>query len=127
MNFFTASFVPPIDSALSHDNSRRKLTPVVEYLSRLFSIKKMHEIAIHQYAVKYMGYRDVSADIVREDFPDRNSLDRIKSLKVSVTDSTTGVSFLLELSWDKAESIGGTKDAVKKFIETLDTSTFRYF
>jgi hypothetical protein len=100
---------------------------LVEYLSRLFSIKKMHEIAIHQYAVKYMGYRDVSADIVREDFPDRNSLDRIKSLKVSVTDSTTGVSFLLELSWDKAESIGGTKDAVKKFIETLDTSTFRYF
>ncbi len=100
---------------------------LMEYLSRLFAVKKMREVTVHQYKVSFLGYWDISTDIFYQEFPDKDLLDRVKLLKLGVHNLFSGKNFLLNLSWDHAESTDGETPDIAKFIEVLDSSTFRYF
>lgn len=100
---------------------------LVEYLSRLFAIKKMRDVTVHQYQISFLGYSDISTELLLQGFPDRGLLDRVKMLRLGIHNFSTGQNFLLDLSWDRAESPDGNTSDVTNFIEVLDSSTFRYF
>jgi|GEM_PF-1899850 hypothetical protein len=106
---------------------------LITYMAGLFGIKKLPEVSIDKYRIKYGKASIVkSADTGEVEhikrFPEKHERDRIKSLSLEVSGITPGNKMNVDINWDFVEFTPETniRDA-REFLEVLDRSTFRYF
>lgn len=104
---------------------------LMSYFSNLLGIKKIREYEIHGYKIYFMNYTfikdaDKMETEVLKSFPEKNSLDRIQSIKFAVMNNK--MNFILEIGWNHILIDGkyeyGTLDNIE---QVLESSTFRFF
>lgn len=106
---------------------------LVTYLTGLFSIKKIPEILIDRFLVKYVscfildGPESSTGELAKR-FPEDDERDRIKFVNFEVTGLYPGEKSTVSINWDYIE-IKPDIDmkAATDFVDVLDRSTFRYF
>lgn len=107
---------------------------LLTYLAGLFSIKKIPEITMVPYSIRYVStviLRGMSGDSEEtvEHYPGREERENVKVINLDVTGIIApDVICRVSISWDwvKFSPDIDVKDATG-FIEKLDMSTFRYF
>ncbi len=107
---------------------------LVAYLTGLFSIKKIPEVAMVPYSIRYVScvlLRGMSGDREEtiEGYPDRDERENVKTINLDVTgiiapDKICRVS--INWDWVRFDPDVGEDDA-EAFVDKLDMSTFRYF
>ncbi|MCL5802552.1 MAG: hypothetical protein ACYCSA_10600 [Thermoplasmataceae archaeon] len=106
---------------------------LITYLTGLFGIKKIPEVSIDKYKIKF----DKASIVVSADtgelchidrFPEKEERDKIKSLSLEVSGISPGNRMNVSINWDFVEfqPDPNVRDA-REFLEVLDRSTFRYF
>ncbi len=102
---------------------------ILDYLSRLFAIKRIESIDVHEISVRYVGKSELSdgKEIWSTSFPDIESLDRIMSVTVSISKLRQGEELDLTLAHNEMSSKKSSKEELEKLIEIFDRSTFRFF
>ena len=106
---------------------------LITYLTGLFGIKKIPEVSIDKYKIKFgraslIKSADTGETLNIERFPEKEERDRIKSLSLEVSGISPGNRMSVDINWDFVEFSPepNVKDA-REFLEVLDRSTFRYF
>lgn len=107
---------------------------LVTYLIGLFSIKKIPEVAMVPYSIRYVScvlLRGMSGNREEtiEGYPDRDERENVKVINLDVTGIIApDVICRVSISWDwiKFKPEIDENDATA-FVEKLDMSTFRYF
>ncbi len=106
---------------------------LVTYLTGLFSIKKIPEILVDRFRMRYVscfildGPDSEKGELV-ERFPEDDERDRIKYVIFNVkglheTNNTT-----VKINWDSIEIFPDVDEKIARdFVDVLDRSTFRYF
>ncbi len=103
------------------------------YLAGLFSIKKIGEISIDKYQIRYESSFLIEGasnenGFETRNFPENNQRDKIKSMTLSVRGVDNGNDSTVKITWDYVEIEPDVNvKAAREFIEILDRSTFRYF
>ncbi|MGP6220814.1 hypothetical protein [Caldiplasma sukawensis] len=104
---------------------------LMSYFSNLLGIKKLREYDIHGYKISFLNYTYIKdADNMETEvlrcFPEKNSLDRIKSIQFSVINDKD--TFTLEIEWNHILIDGEYKEGTLENIEqVLESATFRFF
>lgn len=106
---------------------------LVTYLTGLFSIKKIPEILIDRYRIRYAssfileGPDTESGELVSR-FPEDDERDRIKFVDFTVKGLSPSGEAKVRINWDSIEITPDIEDRVARdFVDLLDRSTFRYF
>lgn len=106
---------------------------IVTYFSNLFRIKRIREVNIDRYSIRYKSCElfqgnDINDTCTKVDFPEQVDIDRTRSISFQVTGISLDKITEVKISWDSVEMIPtpGEKDA-EEFLNLLDRSTFRYF
>ena len=102
---------------------------LLEYFSMLFAARKLQEVEIHGYHIKYGGIilMDGKEESFTQNFPLKNQLDKIKTLRILVNGKGQEEGARVEISWDQVTGDFTDIKEFKKFLDMLDLSTFRYF
>ena len=106
---------------------------LIVYLAGLFSIKKIGEISIDRYRIRYessfiMEGNNTDRVFETRSFPENDQRDRIKSMTLSVRGMDNGNDSTVKITWDYIEIEPDVHaKAAREFVEILDRSTFRYF
>ncbi len=106
---------------------------LVTYLTGLFSIKKIPEILVDKFRIKYMSCfilegPDSPEGVLVERFPEDDERDRIKYVNFEVTGLYPAGKSTVRINWDSVEIEPEVDMKVAEdFVEVLDRSTFRYF
>lgn len=106
---------------------------LVTYLTGLFSIKKIPEILVDRFKVRFLscfileGPESSSGELVQR-FPEDDERDRIKFVTFEVTGLQPGQKSTVTINWESIEIIPDIDIKVATdFVDVLDRSTFRYF
>ncbi|MGC8506558.1 MAG: hypothetical protein ACP5NK_07640 [Thermoplasmata archaeon] len=102
---------------------------LLEYFSMLFAARKLQEVEIHGYHIKYSGMilQDGKEESFTENFPLKEELDKVKSLHILVNGKVPEEWVDVEISWDHVTGDFTDIKEFRKFLDLLDSSTFRYF
>ena len=102
---------------------------LLEYFSMLFAARKLQEVEIHGYHIKYSGVilLDGKEEAFTKNFPLKDQLDKVKSLRILVNGKKSDEGVRVEISWDQVTGDFTNIGEFKKFLDLLDLSTFRYF
>ncbi len=105
---------------------------IVEYFSRLLNLQRRKTFPLHNYffTVNYITIvDDADKGIVKKttEYPEKEMIDRIRNLSFIVEEGDS--KFELVVSRDNISFCDLEKDdfPVEKFVELLDSSTFRFF
>lgn len=106
---------------------------LVTYLTGLFSIKKIQEILVDRFRMRYESCfvlngaeTDEGALITR--FPEDDERDRIKYVTFSVSGLKADTKSTVRINWDSVEITPDIDmNIARDYIDVLDRSTFRYF
>ncbi|AKA49336.1 hypothetical protein IX51_09735 [uncultured archaeon] len=106
---------------------------LVTYLTGLFSIKKIPEVAMDQYGIKYSSaviLQGMSGDSEYEitRYPEKDEREAVKIINLEVSGIVPDVTCKVSINWDWVSITPeiDEKDATA-FVDKLDMSTFRYF
>ena len=106
---------------------------LVTYLTGLFSIKKIPQILVDRFMVRYTscfileGPDSEKGELVTR-FPEDDERDRIKFVKFNVKGLHPTEESTVTINWDSIEIIPDIDIKIAKdFVDVLDRSTFRYF
>jgi len=102
---------------------------LLEYLAMLFAVRRLNEVDIQGYMLSYKGVTMIngSGESESDDFPQRDQLDRVKNLRIEVDPGRSGSRFSVEVSWDHVSGNFTDIRDFRRFVDLLDSSTFRYF
>lgn len=106
---------------------------LVTYLTGLFSIKKIPEILVDRFYIKYrscfiLNGPDTMEGEIIERFPEDDERDRIKYVVFHVRNLHPTELSVVQINWDSIEITPDIDSNVAKdFVDVLDRSTFRYF
>lgn len=106
---------------------------LITYLSGLFSIKKVPQIMIDKFVIKYKSSIVLSGwgngqeyEISR--YPDKDERERMKSLTLIVDGLLDSAESQVTLNWESVEFLPDPDfQKAEELIDVLDRSTFRYF
>lgn len=106
---------------------------LVTYLTGLFSIKKIPEILVDRFRIRYVscfileGPESTNGELA-ERFPENDERDRIKYVNFEVAGLHPEEKSTVTINWDSIEIEPDIdqKTAID-FVDVLDRSTFRYF
>ncbi len=106
---------------------------LVTYLTGLFSIKKLPEILVDRFRIRFVscfildGPESTSGKLA-ERFPEKDERDRIKFVNFEVSGLHPAQKSTVTINWDSIE-IKPDLDpkSATDFVDVLDRSTFRYF
>ena len=81
---------------------------LITYIAGLFGIKKLPEVSIDKYRIKYgkasiVKSADTGEVIHIDRFPEKHERDRIKSLSLEVSGITPGNKMSVDINWDYVE------------------------
>lgn len=102
-------------------------------MAGLFGIKKLPEVSIDKYRIKFgkaslVKSADTGEVMHIDRFPEKHERDRIKSLSLEVSGITPGNKLNVIINWDFVEFTPEADiKAAREFLEVMDRSTFRYF
>lgn len=106
---------------------------LVTYLSGLFSIKRIPEISMDQYSIRYhsaviLGGMSGENEYSIESYPEKAERETVKIINLDVSGIADGIVCRVSINWDwvKFSPDVDEKDATA-FVDKLDMSTFRYF
>lgn len=106
---------------------------LVTYLTGLFSIKKIQEILVDRFLMKYdscfvlAGPESEDGELISR-FPEDDERDRIKYVVFTVKGLHPTETARVRINWDSIEIEPGVDEKVAyDFVDVLDRSTFRYF
>lgn len=106
---------------------------LIAYLTGLFSIKKVPEISMEQYTIRYVStviLQGMSGDSEYEitRYPEKEEREAVKIIRLDVSGIGPEITCRVSINWDWVEICPaiGMKEATA-FVDRLDTSTFRYF
>ncbi|MHB8361373.1 MAG: hypothetical protein ACYDAO_02265 [Thermoplasmataceae archaeon] len=108
---------------------------ILNYYTNLFALKHMKEIEVFGFLLTYLGHSIIlSADLEKyeyiQDFPNKEKgLDRVREISIDVKEQKNlENNFSCKISFDKIFLTGHVdKSLSSRFIEALDSSTFRFF
>lgn len=106
---------------------------LVFYLTGLFSIKKIPEILVDSFRMRYescfvLAGPDTDEGEVITRFPENDERDRIKYVCFEVSGLHPGKISTVKINWDSIEIEPDVDEKVAQdYIDVLDRSTFRYF
>lgn len=106
---------------------------LVTYLTGLFSIKKIPEILVDRFRMRYISCfvldgpeTDAGKLITR--FPEDDERDRIKYVNFSVSGLHPEKNSTVRINWDSVDIEPDIDEKIANdYIDVLDRSTFRYF
>lgn len=106
---------------------------LVTYLTGLFSIKKVPEIALDQYRIKYssaiilQGMSGESEYEIKR-YPDKDEREMVKIINLEVSGIVPDLVCKVSINWDWIRiSPDLDMEYATSFVDRLDMSTFRYF
>lgn len=106
---------------------------LVTYLTGLFSIKKIPEISMDQYGIKYdsaviLSGMSGDSEYRIDRYPEKDEREAVKVINLKVTGIEPDTTCDVSINWDWVRF---TPDIDEKnataFVDKLDMSTFRYF
>lgn len=106
---------------------------LVTYLTGLFSIKKISEILVDRFRIKYVSCfilegPDSNGGELAERFPENDERDRIKYVVFEVSGLHPQTKTVVRINWDSIEIDPDVDMKIATdFVDVLDRSTFRYF
>ncbi len=106
---------------------------LVTYLTGLFSIKKIPEILVDRFLMKYnscyiLDGPDSDKGELIQRFPEDDERDRIKYVVFDVKHLHPTEDSVVRINWESIEITPDIDQKVAKdFVDVLDRSTFRYF
>lgn len=106
---------------------------LVVYLAQLFHKKNMRTFLIDRYRIEYVSCfviddLDTMEGHRKNEFPDSDEIDRLRSLAVAVTGISGNSACRIEISWDSVTIEPDVHPKLaREFVDVLDRSTFRYF
>ena len=106
---------------------------LVTYLTNLFSIKKIPEILVDRFKMRYKscfileGPESEKGELISR-FPEDDERDRIKYVTFSVWGLHPSEEATVVINWDSIEIVPDIDlKSAHDFVDVLDRSTFRYF
>lgn len=106
---------------------------LVTYLTGLFSIKKIPEILVDRFRMRYLscfvldGPETDEGELITR-FPEDDERDRIKYVNFHVTGLHPEKESIVRINWDSVDIQPDIAENVARdYIDVLDRSTFRYF
>lgn len=106
---------------------------LVTYLTGLFSIKKIPEISMDQYGIRYHSaviLEGMSGDSEYEieRYPEKPEREAVKLINLDVSGISPDLVCRVSINWDYVEfSPDVDERSATAFVDKLDMSTFRYF
>ncbi len=106
---------------------------LVTYLTGLFSIKKIPEILVDRFRIRYkscfiLDGPESSTGELADRFPEEDERDRIKFVNFEVSGLHHGQKSSVTINWDSIEIKPDLDIKIATdFVDVLDRSTFRYF
>jgi len=102
---------------------------ILDYLSKLFAIKNIDVVDVHEISVRYVGKCEIinGEMVASESFPEIQNLDRIVSLDIMVSNLDKSRELDLTISNDRFYSNNCSMDELRKLVDIFDRSTFRFF
>ncbi len=106
---------------------------LVTYLTGLFSIKKIPEILVDRFKIRFEscfileGPDSEAGELVKR-FPEDDERDRIKYVTFNVKGLDANGDSTVTINWDYIEISPDVDEKIAHdFVDVLDRSTFRYF
>ena len=102
---------------------------ILDYISKLFAIKHLRTVDVHEISVSYVGKGEMVDGIVvySTSFPEKDKLDRLVSMDVSISKLRPNTEITVSISFDKISSEDCNEKELRQIIDIFDRSTFRFF
>ena len=102
---------------------------ILDYISKLFAIKHLKTVDVHEISVSYVRKGEMvdGKIIYSTSFPEKNKLDRLVSIEVSISKLRPDKEITVSISFDKFSSEDCSEKELREIIDIFDRSTFRFF